>query len=754
MKHTKKYIPYIIILGVIIIPLLYSYFYLGAFWDPYSKLDEVPVAIVNEDQGAVIHDTSRNLGNELCERLKDDGSLAFTFTDANTAKEGLEATSYYAVITIPADFSTRIASSSTTEKQVATITYRSNEKRNYLAAQILKSAVTTVEESLRSSINEEIVTTLTDALIEIPEQLATLSDGLSQLQTGASKLSDGSNQLLDGSKALSEGSNTLASGMSELANGATTLANGTSSLESGSKQLIVGSSALYEGLTTFDHKLNEYTKGVASAHTGISTIEKNFGSLQAGMDQLLSGARALQLATGDATALKQGTSSLATGASSLQQGLERYTGGVDSLLQTITQLTQALSTYAQQTKDPTITALVTQLASKENQTQLQTLQAASKTLNDACTQLKEGTATLASGTQNIDALQAGMSKLVSGLESAKSGTNALADGVSKLSVGLSTLTNANDALTAGSNQLASGALELNKGMKSLSNGVLQVNDGAASLATGAQSAFDGAVALQDGMTTWSTGATAVEDGLSKLVDGINQAKTGVDDSIENTNNQLEALNGLPAYAATPVTIESNPYAPVPNYGTAFAPYFMSLSLWVGGLMIFFGIYFDPDCHFKLLSRASDQIVKRSLAYLVIGLTQAILLCIILFTGLHLTVQNCLLFYVSCCLISMTFIAMIQCFLVCFSNVGKFLAIALLILQLTSCGGTFPMETVPTIYQWLYPFMPMTYSVGLLKEAISGTNDATLIRNNVVILLVFLLVSFGFTVLYSRRHKKQ
>ena len=753
MKHTKKYIPYIIIIGVIIIPLLYSYFYLGAFWDPYSHLDEVPVAVVNEDQGAVINDTARNLGEELSEELKADGSLAFTFTDADSAKDGLDSTKYYAVLTIPADFSSKIATSSDTDKQVATVTYSANEKRNYLASQILKSAVTTIEESLRSSVNAEIVSTLAGKLNEVPANLDTLSDGLNKLQTGASDLKDGTSDLASGTTTLNDGASDLATGITALKDGADTLATGTSSLKDGADQLVSGSTTLASGISSFGSKLSEYTQGVESASTGSQALVDNFKSLNTGIADLLSGAQSLQSATATITDLKDGAAALATGASSLQEGLQTYTSGVDSLISNVTQITQALSAYAQQTKDPTITALVTSLTSKDTLAGIKALQSASTTLNEGAATLKTGSDALSSGTQNVDALKAGIDQIATGLKSAQTGSKALSAGATGLNLGLARLAASNDALTGGATQLASGASSLKQGLDSLSQGIDQVNSGAATLATGAGTAADGAIALKEGTDTLATGATTLDGGANQLYNGIEEASTGVTTSIQNTNTQLASLNGLDTYALAPVNVESDPYAPVPNYGTAFAPYFMSLSLWVGGLMIFFGIYFDPDSRFQLLSRSSENVVKRSVAYLIIGLTQAVLLCMILLIGLKLTVTNLPLFFAACCLVSMSFIAIIQLFLICFSNIGKFLAIALLILQLTSCGGTFPMETVPKIYNVLYPFMPMTYSVGLFKEAISGTGDTDLILKNVGFLTIFMIGSLLLTILFTNLQKK-
>ena len=131
----------------------------------------------------------------------------------------------------------------------------------------------------------------------------------------------------------------------------------------------------------------------------------------------------------------------------------------------------------------------------------------------------------------------------------------------------------------------------------------------------------------------------------------------------------------------------------------------------------------------------------------IGLMQAVLLALVLQFGLGLQINHPLAFYLACCLVSMVFIAIVQFLIVFLKDIGKFLAIALLILQLTSCGGTFPMETVPKFFNLLYPFMPMTYSVGLFKDTISGTGAMGLDKNSLV-LMGILVVIMLFTVLFT------
>jgi len=331
------------------------------------------------------------------------------------------------------------------------------------------------------------------------------------------------------------------------------------------------------------------------------------------------------------------------------------------------------------------------------------LQAASAQLKAASATITTSTAQLSAGTADLPQLKAALEQLSQGLESAKSGSNALASGSQTLNTGVSTL---NSATT-------------------------QLSEAAATIASGSASLSEGADKLQDGITT---------------------AKTGVDSSVTDTNAELKSLNGIAEFAATPVNVNQENITTVPNYGTAFAPYFLSLSLWVGGLMIFVGIYYDPDNKFKILSRETENKVARSFIYLLIGFCQAVVLGVVLLFGLGLKVDNLPLYFLSCCLVSMVFISIIQFLMVFLKDLGKFLCMLLLILQLTSCGGTFPMETVPKLFNYLYNFMPMTYSVGLFKQSISGVKTSDLVLNAGVLFGV-LVVFMALTVLFSRVKSK-
>ena len=194
---AKTIIKAAVIIGVLIIPLMYSYFYLSAFWDPYSRLQDVSVAVVNLDQGAKINGKDRNVGKEICDNLEEDGSLDFHFVSEADAKDGLMNDKYYAEVLIPADLTDSISTASkNTKKQHAQIQYVANQKRNYLASQILESGMMpTIKETVNGAVNKEITATLTDKLYSVPDALEILKDGLQQLSDGAGSVKNGTQQL-------------------------------------------------------------------------------------------------------------------------------------------------------------------------------------------------------------------------------------------------------------------------------------------------------------------------------------------------------------------------------------------------------------------------------------------------------------------------------------------------------------------------------------------------------------------------------
>lgn len=835
-KQTKSKAQIIIkaavIIGVLIIPLMYSYFYLSAFWDPYSRLEDVSVAVVNLDQGAKINGKERNVGKEICDNLVADGSLDFHFVSEADAKDGLMNDKYYAEVLIPADLTESISTASkNTKKQHAKITYLANQKRNYLASQILESGMMpTIKETVNGAVDKEITATLTDKLYEVPDALEILKDGLKQLSDGAGSVKDGTQQLSTatvslniGTEKLAKGSRDLVSGLTvfkagtakladgasqvdtgaaKLQNGAAALKDGTKqlndnvpALKSGVKKLDDGANALATGSEALSTNLQAYTGGVTAAADGSDDVMDGIAQLQSGITDLENGLVSLktQSASG-ATDLAAAEKKLEDGVDQITTRLNAYTTGVDTLITnfetSVKLLTGAYPYISNTTVQQQVGLYLQQCNTPENKAELAALKQGKSQVDAGLAALKQGVQLLETDSaKSMAKLQAGIGQVQAGVQLLDKGTVKLNAGTAKLQKGLKTLESNNDALNAGAAAVATGASQLADGTGTLlsssgtlANGVTKLDTGAGDLLAGVKELKAATAQLANGADQINTNTTNIQNGASKLQSGINQlnsgasqlengaaklntgagalkagtdtAKNGVEENLTSTNEQLKALNGLADYTEEPISTDTQHIQPVDNYGSAFAPYFMSLSLWVGGLMIFFGIYLDYQKKIRILSKDSDHVVLRAFVFMLLGLLQAVLLAFVIRHALGIDVSNLGMLYLSCCLVSLTFISIIQFCLVHLGDIGKFVALLLLILQLTSCAGTFPIETCPTFFQKLYPFMPMTYSVRLFKESLAGTWNSSVTKDVLILVAIMVVFTLATTLLsaYRDRHK--
>jgi putative membrane protein len=735
-QHRKP--PKILVIGiitaVIALPLAYSLFYLGAFWDPYGRLDTLPVAVVNEDAGAVIDGVDRNVGSEMVRELQDKNDLKWVVTDAAAADRGVNGNGYYAVITIPEGFSSAIASADTSDKQASQITYTANEKNNYLAAQILNRAVLELEETLRSKVDKEITATLVDKLNGAPEQLRDLSNGLGDLKTGTLDMSTGLNRLADGQKGLQTGLTGLDNGLSGLLEGSEKLGRNLQELHGGITQTKAGVDSAIASLTGSAAQTTSMSDGIERLAAGAQ-------QLSAGAAQAADGAKQLSAAASSKTsglpALAAGISQNDSGAQQLAGGVNSYVDGVNTMIDHNGKLASQLGAICASTdmtdaqKVAAVSQALAAASSPENQQGIQKLSASGAALKSGAASLSAGAGKLQTAAASAAALQTNLTDLSDSLAKLSNGASEVAKGVGTLreeAAGISKLSDSMSSLSAALTQLDTGSQKLYDGSRELTSGLASAKEGSSRL-------VDGGAQLQ-------TGVAEAQDGAVQLSDGIGQAKSGVDTSVTTAETDLKATDGLADYAEAPVKVVTSPINSVPNYGTAFSPYFVSLSLYVGALIMFVGIYLDNDEKIKTLSRNSAHRLARVGGYALIGVAQAVALALLVQFGLGLRIAHPAAFYLSCILASAVFIAIVEFFFLCLKDFGKFLAMLLLILQLTSCGGTFPMETVPKFFNVLYPFMPMTYSVKLFKETISGSLGSA----SASAALVLAAIGVGFIVL--------
>ncbi len=292
-----------------------------------------------------------------------------------------------------------------------------------------------------------------------------------------------------------------------------------------------------------------------------------------------------------------------------------------------------------------------------------------------------------------------------------------------------------------------GVQSLNSGTKQLNSGVEKVNAGTASLNSGLKTLSTSSEEVKTAITSIASGTTKAYDGGITLANGVKTLKTEISNGIEETKQSLKKLDGLDSYAEDPIEIKEESYGEVKEYGVSFTPLFLSIGLWVGTLMCYVILYYDQEKRFKILGRYANNKMIQIALYLGIAAAQGLITAALLKLGLGFNVQNTFLYYTSSVIIAVTFMSVIQFLIINFGDIGKFLALIVLVLQLAASGGTFPVETINKGFQVLTNFLPMTYAIRLLKESLVLI-DKGFAMKNILVLLAFIIVPLIITTITS------
>ena len=715
----------VVFIVVLFIPIIYSFFYLKSYWDPYGDLTGVSVAIVNLDKG----EDGENQGKEFVEGLKDTGTFNICEVSEEEASEGMKKGDYYATITVPSNFTECLNSAASKDKQIATVTYNPNQATNYLATQIINSGVKTMELSLEEKINSKIVETLAGKLQEVPDSLEEISDGAEQILDGAKSLNSGLEQINDGTA-------TLNSSYTEFDNGINSAADGGKELENGIKQVNTGVTTLNTGANSLDTAIaqinagaeelsSEGSQGIVTLANGVSTLNEGASNLNTGVASYVDGT----------TTLANGTTMYVAGTENLVNNVNNYIDNVNNLNGNINTLLQAMA--QQSGSDDQVTRTLA------SQAQAILNSEAISQITYAGTAIKNGESELM---QNDEALKVGAQSLLGAGETVKQGSASLAQGVQTLYQGTSGLTELTDGITTlktALSQVQDGTTTLKTGVSTLSAGTEALETGSSDLSDGLETLRSSSTQVKTALDTLEQGTNEAYNGSSDLVSGVETFEEEINKGLEETNEQLETLNGIEKFAENPVEFKTEPYGEVNSYGIAFTPLFLSIGLWVGALMCYVVLYYDQKNRFSIFGSSNKNKLVQNILYIAIGAVEGILTGYLLKLGLGYDVQSSGLYYMASALIGITFMSIIQFLIRNFGDVGKFLALIILVLQLAASGGTFPVETISKGFQSISSYLPMTYTIKLLREILVPT--ATNFRGKYIgILLCITIVTLGIT----------
>ena len=465
MKKDKIF-TIIIFMVVLLIPLIYSFFYLKSYWNPYGNLSDMKIAVVNLDSGK----DGSNEGNEFVKSLKESDTFNIQEVSEAEAEDGMKKGDYYATIKIPENFTECLKSASSEDKQIATVTYSPNQATNYLATQIVNSAVKTIQLNLQSKVDKEIIAELSNKLNEVPNSLQTISNGADSILNGAESLDSGIKQI-------SDGTNQLSNSYSEFNAGVQSAYSGSENLQSGIAQVSSGVANLQAGSQNLDGAIDQINSGidgmsangaesVTALVTGVNSLNENAGKLNS-------------YATDGANLSK-----------SLATDVNVYVGSVNAMQQELQALLTNSTVSSEEVKN--VLAKYSPTLSEKS-----SIAETSKKLAQNDGVASAYASGVYKGTSELLQKSSGLTQMFQGVQGLKSALAEVKKGTTTLKNGTNTLANGTQTLANGSATLTSGLAKLNSSSNQIDNAIKTIN-------TGVSSASDGSTQLVDGVQTFKT----------------------------------------------------------------------------------------------------------------------------------------------------------------------------------------------------------------------------------------------------------
>lgn len=787
-------------LGVSLIPALYNVIFLSSMWDPYGKVSDLPVAVVNQDKAVTASGKTLSIGKDVVSSLKENKNLDFHFVSKEDAQNGLEKGDYYMVVTLPSDLSERAASILTDNPKQMKIDYQTSSGHSFIAGKMSDSAMASLKQTVAQNVTDTYTSAIFKNMGDLKTGLVKASDGAQQLASGSQQLGSGSQTIADNLRTLNQATSKLSSGAAQfntglqtytgsvaqvssglgsLSNGINTYANGVSTVAAGANQLSGRSADLLGGvqqLTQSGDGVQALSTGVTNLNTGLATLkssvdttlannQQNVSDLANGLTQLNASiqaaasdsavstdsieasltsiaasaqaiinnnqdAKAAALASVQATSAYQGLSSEAKAEIDAAVGASQ--AGGDQSAQTILSEIDTMRASLETIKGASQTKL-SQLESASNQV----LPQAANMINGLYNGLSTVSTSLGSASGGANQLVAGVDtlneKLTTGATQLEQGVTSYTNAVGQLSEGTSALASKNPDLLANTTKLANGAAQLTDKSPELTSSFGKLADGTNQLASGTEKLADGSSALTDNLSKLTVGTSDLSNGLSDAGDKLSTVSTKEDNA---------------KTLADPLTLSKTDENKVEKNGIGMAPYMISVALFVAAI--------STNIIFSTLPSGQEPRTKRDWlkARIEVNGVISVVAGVLVYGAVHLIGLSANHEWATLGLIvlaSMTFMALVTALVTWDSKLGAFASLILLLLQLASSAGTYPLELTSKIFQVINPWLPVSYSVSGLRQTISMNGQI----GSQVLFLAFVLVLFmALGTLVYRTDKKQ
>ncbi|MED4455325.1 YhgE/Pip domain-containing protein [Metabacillus fastidiosus] len=800
-----------LIIGLMFLPSLYAWVNIIGGWDPYGNTSRIPIAVTNEDAGALIElrDIKKeiNIGTEIVDSLKKSNKLGWEFVSKEEAEHGVAHGDYYASILIPNNFSNKVTTILSDSPEKPEIIYSVNEKINAIAPKITASGATgivaQVSENIVKTTSEAIFTVFNKVGIELEKELPTIhkiEHRILELEKHLPELENVADKALQFEEKLPE--------IHKKAEKIVELEKRLPEVEAAGDKMIILEQNLPKLKAAGDNiiAIQERLPEIQKAANRIIEIDKNFYTIEETIKKALENAENAGEIISDAQQalpeiekltnegasdtsaiyefLKQNEKAFQKTAPVIKQNLllleqMAYAEGSNrtatDIINNIISLFTALNSYSQNgvmTND--IQALnkvkavfsgqgdKTEAAEKLNQLlshyDSETVLNINKALNQMQIEAENTSDILNKARETLPNIKTVLSDTGQAAEYSEEQLTKLRKDFPHLSEKVHStvqkMEGQMDQLVNGVNKAADfmqhdfPKLEpkIHKAADFVRHDLQGVEEDIRKLSTFIQTKLPEVEnAVHKIANLIREDLPEFEDSLANAADKIRQfkAKEDIGQLIELLKNDIQAESD---FLSHPVLLKEKNLYPIPNYGSAMSPFYSTLSLWVGALILASLLRFDVEDTDRY--KSVHIYFGRLLTFITIGIFQAVIVTVGDMYILGTYVADKLLFVLFAILISIVFMTIIYTFVSVFGNIGKALAIVLLVLQLSGSGATFPIQVAPSFFQLINPFLPFTYAISLLREAVGGVLLDIAIRD-ILYLLIFLFLAFVLGVLLKK-----
>ena len=660
---VKNVLALIIIIGLCILPSLYAWFNIYSNWDPYANTGNIKIAAYSEDEGYTGEDgTVQNMGGKILDNLKENTAIGWTMVNSGEeAIEGVKSGDYYAAVVIEKDFSYKMFNMFAEGFANPGITYYENEKKNAVATKITDTAVSTLQQSIDAQFVDVVIRTVFEQTNNVSGEIETNN----KIKEFTDKLTAVNNNLI-------------------------TYETTIESLISANKEL---------------------TTSVGKAQDEIDSLK---GQVDTGID--------------DVTGVQNGISTTRTSLSDFNAKVK----------ESVAQIESSLDKVVSELENTTVTDDVRKMADDMIQTMKDVntlkkealkLEAAIKGIklpSDYDKETQDALNAIGSVIGNADDIR----EVINGL-----GITDAADKVtSRIEAELAKKTDSvEDAVRTCKDYASNMRNMFTNSLMPQIDGILanteQILATVNTLLESINTTLENTGTIFDGMVSTIGSTNQGLEQMQVIIQGVSEKLKSVTELFNGTteDERVQALRKLMSgdpdtygeFFSEPVKIDTVEVYPIANYGSAMTPFYTVLALWVGALLLTALVKVKAEPKNLQGVKLHQLYFGRYLLFFVLGQIQALVVVLGDIYLLHCQILDKGLFWFTASLTSFVFTLLVYSLTLSFGDIGKAVAVVIMVIQIAGSGGTFPIELLPSVYRNIYIFFPFPYAINAMRETIGG-----------------------------------